>query len=328
MRGIIFGIGHYWKELKPYLNEELEILSYMDNNAKYLSGGKIYLPEQWIELDFDKIVICVMDFHTKLEMMNQLLSLGVKKECIGFIEEYLKNYNIEIHVIEENTVEFIANGVHVQCDNEVEYMIAQEIFAGEEYGFHSKNRYFVIDIGLNIGCASLYFASKSNITAVYGFEPSKAVYQKAIKNISSNPKEIRDKITIYNIGLGGKNHKEQFTIRNGIDESRGIKVVQDKINNSSNNIIELEVRQASCILSDIFSKHQEKCLLKIDCEGIEYEIIEDLLSSGTLERVDAIIMEWHDGKYVKLKNFLEKAGYEYLLTKEPRDFGKCYAWKS
>lgn len=291
-------------------------------------GGKIVLPQQWKELDFDKIVICVMDFHTKLEMMNQLLELGVKKENISFVEEFLKNYSIEIRVIKENTVAFYANGVHVQCENEVEFMIAQEIFAGEEYGFYSKADYFVIDIGLNIGCSSLYFASKSNITAVYGFEPSKVVYNKATNNILSNKKEVRDKITIFNVGLGGKDYKEKFTAFDGIDESRGMKIMQDEIKIYNNaKIVELEVRQASRVLSEIFSRHEEKCLLKIDCEGAEYEILEDLLNSGELKRVDVIVMEWHNGKYAELQSLLERAGFEYLLTKEYRDFGKCYAWK-
>lgn len=326
IKGIIFGTGYYWKMTEPYLREKLEITSYMDNYAEFVSGKeRTYLPEQWKELDFDKIVICVMDFHTKLEMMNQLLDLGVKKERIGFIEEFHKNYNIEIKVIDKNTVELYANGVHVQCENEVEYMIAQQIFAEEEYGFHTKDNYFVIDIGLNIGCASLYFASKSNITTVYGFELSKEVYEKAVNNISSNRKEIADKIAIYNIGLGGKDCREKFATNT--NKSYGVKIVRDGIHNNATNLIELEVKQASNTLSEIFSKHKEKCLLKIDCEGAEYEILEDLFNSGELKRVDSIVMEWHDGKYKILENLLEKAGYEYVLTKGYRSFGKCYAWK-
>lgn len=340
MKGIIFGVGYYWKTVNPYLTDKLEILSYMDNNVKFTPGGdKTYLPEEWKTLEFDKIIICVMDFHTKLEMMNQLLDLGVEKERISFIEGFLKNYNLHIGAVKKNTVKINANNVHVQCENEVEYMIAQEIFAEEEYGFHSKDNYFVVDIGVNIGCASLYFASKDNVTAVYGFEPCKAVYDKAVNNISNNEKDIRSKINIYNIGLGGKDHTEKFVTFDGIDESRGIRVVQDESGHcpasqadlllkKNNNITELKVRQASRILSEIFSRHKEKCLLKIDCEGAEYEILEDLIGSGELNRVDSIVMEWHVSKYLQLQKMLEQAGFDYLLTKSCRGFGKCYAWKT
>lgn len=38
----------------------------------------------------------------------------------------------------ESCVTMEANGVKIRCENEIEYMIAQEIFAEEEYGFHTS----------------------------------------------------------------------------------------------------------------------------------------------------------------------------------------------
>lgn len=325
VKTVIFGLGNYWDSVKSFLSDEVKIVAYMDNHAKMYGEG-VYLPGQWHELDFDRIVICIVNYKKKLEMMNQLLGLGIVKERIGFIEEYLKNYNIKVMPQEEDCVTIEANGVMVRCENEIEYMIAQEIFAQEEYGFHINEQYFVIDVGMNIGCATLYFAGQENVTSVYGFEPFKGVYDKAVLNISRNCKAIQEKVHVYNIGLGAKDGIEKYIAHEGIYESAGIKKVQDGAEHSDN-IIEINIRQASLILEEIISKHEEKCLLKIDCEGAEYGIFEDLIKSGCMDNIDVIIMEWHVGQYRRLEELLRKAGFIYVLNKNARDFGKCIAWK-
>lgn len=90
VKTVIFGLGNYWDSVKSFLSDEVKIVAYMDNHAKMYGEG-VYLPGQWHELDFDRIVICIVNYKKKLEMMNQLLGLGIVKERIGFIEEYLKN---------------------------------------------------------------------------------------------------------------------------------------------------------------------------------------------------------------------------------------------
>lgn len=324
VKAVVFGIGNYWNTIKLFLAEQLEVVACMDNNAK--NGEGVYQPEQWRELNFDKIVICVADYKTKLEMMNQLLDLGVEKERIGFIEAYLQNNNIQIAVAGTGIVDVCSNGVVVRCENEIEYMIAYEIFGEEEYGFHTNEKFFCVDIGMNIGSATLYFASQEYVTAVYGFEPCGGVYDKAISNISKNSKEIQQKIHTYNIGLSAKDGIENYITHDGIGESAGIKKVQDGTE-YSDNIIELKVRQASHFFANIFTDHTERCLLKMDCEGAEYEILDDLINSGVIKRVAVIIMEWHVGKYRQLEDLLNRAGFKYVLNKGNRDFGKCYAWK-
>lgn len=329
---IIFGVGSYWNLSRSFLKDGLIIEAYMDNYVKgeqkrsVFDKVKLYLPEEWQELEFEKIVICVANHKTKLEMMNQLLDLGIAKERIGFIEEYVKNYDIKITVEGKDTVNILADGITVRCTNEIEYMIAQEIFAGEEYGFHASGKYFVIDIGMNIGCTTLYFASQTNVTSVYGFEPFKGVYDKAISNIALNGKEIREKIHTYNMGLGKEDGIEKYMAHEGIYESAGIKKVQDGAE-QSDCIIEQETKQASSILGKIMRAHEESCLMKIDCEGAEYGILEDLIDSGIIRKVDTIIMEWHVGKYMQLEKLLNQAGYTYVLNKNSRDFGMCYAWR-
>ena len=324
---VVFGIGGYWNLIKDHLTEEINITAYMDNN-KSLCGGGVKLPDQWRELDFEKILICTGNYSNKFEMMNQLLDLGVEKSFIGFIEEYQRYYDIDrIEVVDKNTVLVYSENTVVCCENPIEYMIAHEIFAKGDYGLHATGKRFVIDVGMNIGCATLYFAAKEYVTDVYGFEPCKKVYDKALSNIKRNEKDIREKIHTYNIALGGKNSMERYITHSGERESAGIMKVPAGMKSDADTIVEIETVQTSCILKDIFSNHEEKCILKMDCEGAEYDILGDLCNTDEIEKVDIIIMEWHVGKYRELEGLLEKAGFHYLLQKGERDFGKCYAWR-
>ena len=38
-------------------------------------------------------------------------------------------------------------------------------------------------------------------------------------------------------------------------------------------------------------------------------------------------MEWHVGKYKQLENLMKICGFKFLLNKNDRDFGMCYAWR-
>lgn len=46
-----------------------------------------------------------------------------------------------------------------------------------------KTDSIVIDIGANIGLASLFFAARKNVIKVIGYEPLRSTYQKALHNI-------------------------------------------------------------------------------------------------------------------------------------------------
>jgi len=86
--------------------------------------------------------------------------------------------------------------------------VAVEIFAKEVYKFDekllTKKKYTVLDIGANRGYATLYFAQKPWCEHVYGFELMPETYEYALKSIELN-KELKNKIKLFNIGLGKSN---------------------------------------------------------------------------------------------------------------------------
>ena len=68
-------------------------------------------------------------------------------------------------------------------------------------------------------------------------------------------------------------------------------------------------------LQDIINKYEipKSSVLKIDCEGCEYDIIENI-SFETISYFSNIQIEYHLG-YKKLKNKLESFGYTVQVSK-------------
>jgi hypothetical protein len=60
--------------------------------------------------------------------------------------------------------------------------------------------------------------------------------------------------------------------------------------------VTIDLREASTILGQIIAKAKAKesrFLLKLDCEGSEFPIIENLSEKNLLKEIDVILMEWH-----------------------------------
>jgi hypothetical protein len=76
----------------------------------------------------------------------------------------------------------------------------------------------------------------------------------------------------------------------------------------------------------------EKCgLLKLDCEGAEYEIL-DTLEEGIYAKIQRIILEFHQGcpkKLEKLRRKLESEGFfvKTVVSAYSRTEGMLYCWK-
>lgn len=168
-----------------------------------------------------------------------------------------------------------------------------EIFKSNDYDFFGKGNFIFIDVGMNVGVASLFFAKESNITRVYGFEPIKETFEEAQVNFKLNP-WLEDKISVSNFGLAGEN--KTIRIPSVLSGSLDVSIYDSLLKGSSgeaDDTLEIELRKASDILKEIADRHSEKIILKLDCEGAEYEIMDDLVESNTLSKVDIIIMEWH-----------------------------------
>ncbi len=177
-----------------------------------------------------------------------------------------------------------------------------------------KNR-DVIDVGANVADTTLYFANRGgNIIA---FEPVKHLYDLGLKNISINP-SLKENIKLFNKAVGAKRGKLNISADS----------LKDYADESVN--YDIEVITINDIL-EIYNFNPD--ILKMDCEGCEFDIIE----TTDLTMFNDIILEHHSymaGKDPKkLIDTLEKQGFEiniYPCNVSRRDFsdiGIIHAFK-
>lgn len=100
----------------------------------------------------------------------------------------------------EATIEWM--GVRTLLKSDEDIQILEEVFVSNMYKFASRGNFCVIDVGMNVGFASLYFARMPRVQVVHSFEPFSAPFQRALENIALNP-ELALKIKLNKIGLAG-----------------------------------------------------------------------------------------------------------------------------
>jgi hypothetical protein len=88
------------------------------------------------------------------------------------------------------------------------------------------------------------------------------------------------------------------------------------------------VKKASEILFPIINRYsQYNIVLKMDCEGDEYGIIQELFETNLLGRFDFIMLEWHYQGKESLLEYLKEAGFSYWCSDKNLKMGLIYAYR-
>ena len=225
---------------------------------------------------------------------------------------------------------FIINNVKHYVTSSEEIYILNEIYTDDCYMLIGKEKnYNVIDIGMNVGFSALFFSQLSSVKKVYGFEPVTKTYFQALENFSLNP-EFAQNIISFNFGIGNEDRKEQFLYNDNFKGSVGLVEVNFKNQNDKNNeIVEVFIKDVNNVILEILSQHPlEKFILKIDCEGAEFEIIESLSLNRNLNKFEIIILEWHINKPDTLISWLLDANFVIHRNLKKETLGLLYAFKN
>lgn len=197
-----------------------------------------------------------------------------------------------------------------------------EVIAYDSYSvpqLYEFDDFVVFDIGMNRGYSSLRFAEFDNCSMVYGFEIDDVTYDKAVYHKKLNP-QLADKLKLHNFGISNKNSKEELYFLKGadtlstlepdfVDIEFQLKAAKDKVETKL-----VEVRRASEVIEHIIERDniKSKIVLKIDTEGSEYKIIDDLIQSNTINNVDLILGEGHKFCDNDIGLKLENAGFKLI----------------
>ena len=177
-------------------------------------------------------------------------------------------------------------------------LLFEEIFVREDYSFRAPTRSpFIVDAGSNIGLATLYFKRRYPGARVLAFEPDPAAFALLERNVGRLPGvDLRREAL----------HREagSAVMRSGSTASPAAAVSPDGAGE------EVPVVR----LSDRLDGPVD--LLKMDVEGAEGAIMEDLEESGKLDLVRESILEYHhpaDGgsALARFLERLERAGFDY-----------------
>jgi FkbM family methyltransferase len=189
------------------------------------------------------------------------------------------------------------------------YGAIDEVFEEEDYKFLNVSNKNVLDIGAFVGDSPIYFILKG-AKKVYAIEPHPEAYKEMIENIKLN--NMEDKIISINMGI---NYEKDYIII-----PKGKINIEGSLFKSEGNGIKIPAGK----LSDIINKYNiDAQILKMDCEGCEYDVI--LKDYDTIKEFDEIGFEYHAyNTEIPVSKLLEKLSkdFEYRIIEEKsKDIG-------
>lgn len=224
------------------------------------------------------VLYSIIDINNSLKDINKFI---IKKYSN---ESYL--YSCKLGGIGFKFCDFIFSCVTEYMPNEI-----------DDYNFDSidfKDGDVVIDIGGNIGTVSIYLAKKYPFLKIYAFEPVKQNYENFLKNIELNNIN-KDIIKVFNLAV--TKDRRDVILTSPFNNS-GASNIYNNFRGSGNIILNNDISIKSITFDDIFSNNNiSKCkLLKIDCEGAEYEILYSA-NVENLKNCEYMRAEFHGKKY-------------------------------
>jgi len=174
-------------------------------------------------------------------------------------------------------------------------------------GNEIKKGSVVIDIGAHIGSFSIFSANYADNIKVYSYEPSEESFELLTNNIILNNFK---NINAFNLAVSKVYGEIKFYLSNKQTTGHSIAITQ-----GTNIIVN------STTLDRIFMDNNiDMCdLLKLDCEGAEYEILFNT-PREILSKIKNIAMEYHEVPNYSIDDmthFLKNSGFEIRLLKWP-----------
>jgi len=216
-------------------------------------------------------------------------------------EKHLKIGNLLIAPFPDTPKQIVKLLIYIVLRKKIGAFENWKLAAGDktfrlDYNLNSES--VVFDLG---GYEGLW---SDNIFKRYGsnlfiFEPIKEFAQNIEKRFSGN-----SKIKIYDFGLAGETKK--IEMNKSLDSSSAF------VKNSNKEIVQLKK------ISDFIKENNIKNidLIKINIEGGEYEVLEDLIENALIKNIKNIQVQFHS-VFPNAKERMEKIQAELIKTHHP-----------
>jgi len=208
-------------------------------------------------------------------------------------------YNIAMHNREQ-----IINGrkINLILRDDVDESIVNEVFKFREYRatveLIKEAKGVVLDVGAHAGYFSLWATAQNPKVKIYALEPIKENFEFLQKNIAKNKfKNIKPE----NVALTKKSGEINIFL-SGDSHNHSLLPISDKTQSVK-----------SVNLADYIKKNKIKniSLLKIDIEGGEYEIFENL-EKEIFSKIENVFLEYHQSEnrnFKVIENILRENGF-------------------
>jgi len=177
----------------------------------------------------------------------------------------------------------LRSGISIKTGQRIDTATIGTVFLSRDYGQIPDN-IVIFDIGANIGAFSLYAIASSSSSTVYAYEPMPSNFSLLQENIRDNGFE--EKIIAIPYGLSAKTERRRLYVSDlDVDHSLYAKEHGG------------QWMDIPCVsLQEALHTHGiSRCdLLKLDCEGAEYECLYS--ASEYLDAFHEIRLEYHDEK--------------------------------
>jgi FkbM family methyltransferase len=233
--------------------------------------------------------------------------------------EYLCNYVLRRY---KPTVYRMRSGLQVIDGTGTLPGTLAEVFVRKRYGSVERFR-TIADVGANVGSFALYAAQSCPEARIFCYEPEQQNFRLLKQNLQINGLEGR--VAAFQCAVGSSSGR------------RKLATVGNSQRNAFDNVRESASHQlVDCTtLRDILAAHRLESLdlLKMNCEGAEYEILE-ACSNSDYDGILNIRLEYHNLDAASrngdsLRRYLEAKGYRVeRFTRRLTDSGFIWATRA
>lgn len=185
--------------------------------------------------------------------------------------------------------------------------LLEELFVNQEYAFETKESApLIIDCGSNIGMSIIYFKDRFPNSEIIAFEPDDSAWECLQHNVSANGFE---NVSAHKKALSADGRDLSFTIDDDGDGS----LTSSAFATEGTRTVTIPSTQLSPFID------RDVDFLKMDIEGGETEVMQELSDAGVLSRVKQMSIEYHHHCYDDedcmsvILGLLEKNGLGYQI---------------